>query len=83
MKKVESIDDLAEILKDGETKEFFIQLNYGVRSSKYIALLETKRFWVWNLVDDSEQRLTRKQLMDPNKTNIGLAIEKGALYYDD
>jgi len=37
---------------------------------------------VLNLIDDSEQELTESQILDKAYTNIGEAMEKGALIID-
>jgi hypothetical protein len=80
--QIRSIDQLKEESNGGA--EFFILLNYNLRSSKRIEWdEEEKRFFVFNLIDDTEQVLTEKQLMDHQYTNIGYAMAKGALYRDD
>lgn len=60
--------------------EFFILLNYSLRSSKTITYYpDTNTFDVLNEIDDSyEEDLTEEQLL--NETHIGIAIERGALY---
>ena len=79
--QIRSIEQLKEESHCGA--EFFILLNYNLRSSKRIEWdQEEKRFFVFNLIDDTEQVLTEKQLMDPGYTNIGCAMTKGALYRD-
>jgi hypothetical protein len=44
---------------------------------------EEKRFFVFNLIDNTDQVLTEEQLMDRGYTNIKSAIIMGALYRDD
>jgi len=64
--------------------EFFILLNHGLGSSKDIVWdAETKRFHVFNHIDQTEQHLTERQLMDESLTNIGYALKRGALFKDD
>ena len=60
--------------------EFYILLNFGLRSSKRIAYYpETNSFDVHNEIDDSfEDDLTEEQLR--NDTHIVLAIENGAFF---
>lgn len=83
-KKVNSIGHLKQILsaRNGEPREFFILLNFGLRSSKLISW-DGEMFYVLNESDDSEQELTEAQLMDEACTNIGKAIANGAFYLED
>ena len=80
--KVKSLKHLKNILAKGRG-DFFIVLNYGCRSSKTL-WYEHKEdvFSVINWIDDSEQQLSSKQMMDGKHTNIGEAIKKAALYYE-
>ena len=78
--QVKSTDQLKTILADGETKDFFILLNYGLRSSKAISYDGSSTFYVLNEIDDTEQELTEQELMNSDITNIGEAINKGAFY---
>ncbi len=63
--------------------EFFILLNYNLRSSKRIAYFpDTNTFDVHNEIDDSyEDDLTEEQLR--NEKHIVLAIERGAFFKYD
>lgn len=81
-KKVKTIEHLKELIKQGK-REYSIVLNGGIKSSKYIGYgQKQKRFYIFNYVDDSEQVLTEKQIMNPKITNIGKAIKLGALIYE-
>lgn len=82
-KQVKSMDQLKSILADGETKEFFILLNGGLRSSKTISYDGDNTFYVLNEIDDTEQVLTEQELMNNDLTNIGKAINNGAFYQYD
>ena len=80
MTQVKSIEQLIE-MSDNGIHDYFIQLNYGIRSSKTIDYnYETEKFDIVNESDYSEQSLSREQLMDENCTNIGKAIKCGAFY---
>lgn len=81
-KQVKSIEHLKQILsaRDGETHEFFIQLNYGLRSSKLMSYDGESMFYVTNEIDDTKQELSEQQLFDESLTNIGKAINCGAFY---
>lgn len=79
--RVNSLDELKQMLASGETTEFFIQLNFGIRSSKAISYNEdTDTFYVLNEIDDTEQELNSEQMMDEDYTNIGKAIKFGSFY---
>lgn len=79
-KQVKSVNQLKTILADGETKDFFIMLNFGLRSSKAISFDGDNTFYVLNEIDGTEQELTEQELMDSDITNIGKAINNGAFY---
>lgn len=80
MKKVKNIEHLKEMIEEG-THDFFIQLNFGLRSSKTIDYYpETDEFDIFNEIDGTGQMLTSKNLFNKEFTNIGYAIEHGALY---
>jgi len=78
MKKITTIKELKELAVDG--LDCCIMLNGGLRSSKHIRFhQEDNTFYVMNEIDGSEQELTEAQLLDKGYTNIGEAMEKGAL----
>jgi hypothetical protein len=80
-KKIRTIEELKEASKVEGGAEFFILLNYGLRSSKHICYFDdTKKFWILNCIDDSEGELTPEQILDRSITNIGLAMEREAFY---
>lgn len=79
-KQVKSVNQLKTILADGETKDFFILLNFGLRSSKAISFDGDNTFYVENSIDGTEQELTEQELMNSDITNIGKAINNGAFY---
>ncbi|MDD5134958.1 MAG: hypothetical protein PHP01_06060 [Phycisphaerae bacterium] len=80
-RRIKTIGQLKELAKNG--LECFILLNGGLRSSKYISYNpDGNKFYVFNYIDDSEQELTESQLLDSEYTNIGQAMEKGALIMD-
>lgn len=78
--RVNSLDELKQMC-DGVTTDFFIQLNFGIRSSKQISYnKDTDTFYILNEVDDTEQELNSQTIMNEDYTNIGKAITLGALY---
>ena len=78
--RVNSLDELKQMC-NGVTKEFFIQLNFGIRSSKNISYnKDTDTFYILNEIDDTEQELNSQTIMDEEYTNIGKAITLGSFY---
>ena len=78
--RVNSLDELKQMC-DGVSKDFFIQLNFGFRSSKNISYNKnTDTFYIFNEIDDTEQELNSQTIMDEDYTNIGKAITFGAFY---
>jgi hypothetical protein len=82
-RRIKTIEQLKELAKDENGLDCFILLNGGLRSSKHIRYYpEDNSFFVLNLIDGSEQELTESQILDKAYTNIGEAMEKGALIMD-
>ena len=78
---IDSIEKLKELSKCG--LECHIRLKGGFKSSKHIYYNETKKkFEITNYIDDTEQSLTEKQLMDSNYKNIGIALQFNELIKD-
>ena len=78
--RVNSLDELKQMC-NGVTKEFFIQLNFGIRSSKNISYNKgTDTFYILNEIDGTEQELNSQTIMDEEYTNIGKAITLGSFY---
>lgn len=77
--KVQSIEDLDALL-DKDQHDFLIA-NGLMRSSKSIHHGEQEgTYEIYNHIDDSEQILTREQLLDKEYTNIGEAMKYGTFY---
>ena len=80
-KLIESLEQLKVEAED--FAEFLIQLKGGLVSRKVIRWDEDdKKFWILNCIDDTEQCLTEKQIINKEHTLIGEAIEKKAFYKD-
>ena len=77
--RVRSLDHLKRLAKKEDGDDFYIRLNGGFRSSKHIQY-DGEKFWIVNEIDGTEQQLNDAEIMDENNTNIGVAIEKKALY---
>jgi hypothetical protein len=82
-RRIKTIEQLKELAKDEDGLDCFILLNGNLRSSKHIRYYpDDNSFYVFNLIDDSEQELTESQILDSAYTNIGEAMRKGALIMD-
>ena len=86
MKKISSLEELKKESEYDEKRgwaEFFILLNFNLRSSKRIVYYpETNKFDVHNEIDDSYQEdITEEQLKE--ETHIMVAIENGAFFKYD
>lgn len=77
IKTQEELDNLIKKQKEGYPLECFVQLNFGIRSSKFISLDENNDYYIYNECDDSEEKIPHNNLM---AAFIGEAITKGALY---
>lgn len=76
--KINSLEHLKELATDNPIG-VFIQLNYGLRSSKSVEYNSKDDTWeVYNYIDDTEDILKTEELEE--KTNIIKAINNGALY---
>lgn len=63
------------------SREFRLALNGGAYSRKTIRYSPTRdEFAVFNHIDDSRQTLKPAELW--TKSNIGLGIDRGALYWE-
>ena len=90
--KVYSIAQLTEQInnniknKDSEPVELIVQLNYGSYSRKSITFADEQdesgfsKFEVFNHIDDTTQILSLNELFDDTKTNLGKAINAGAVF---
>ena len=80
MKRIKTLKQLKANCKD-TFEEFFILLNYNLKSSKTIEYLPTiKIFNVINEIDNTRQTLTEKEIINDDITNIGKAIRLGSFY---
>ncbi len=91
-KKVYSLAQITEQINDnienkgGEPVELIMLLNYGLYSRKSITFADEQdesgfsKFEVFNFVDDTTQILSLSELFDETKTNLGKAINAGAVF---
>ena len=83
MAKITSTAQLREMIENG-VHDFFIQCNFGARSSKCIDYNpETGKYHIINEVDGSKQILGEKNLFNRKYTNIGYAITQGSFFSYD
>ena len=78
--KINNLEEIKERAKDGV--DLVINLGGGLRSSKYLQYIpeqKHKKFWLWNLVDDTTEQLSESELL---KHNIGIAMSNGNLYLE-
>jgi len=80
--KIKSIKHLISRLDNEGYNEFVIVLGGGGVVSRKEMMYDPadKMFLINNCIDDSEQDLTEKQLLNKNYTNIGVAIKRGAFF---
>jgi len=77
-RKIESLDKLKELCKDGQSVECFIAIGYA-RSSKEISYDENRDEWrIIHEIDDTETVCKTSELKEC--TNIPDAIERGAFF---
>ena len=80
--KILDITDLQHRSTGFNPAEVAIQLQGGCLSRKLISYFpDTKEWWVYHLIDDTEHTYQTFQEMCDN-TNIGKALISGALYYE-
>jgi len=80
-RRIRTVEQLKELAKNG--LDCFVLLNGGLRSSKYIRHNpDDNSFYVLNYIDGTEQKLTESQILNSEYTNIGEAMNKGALIMD-
>ena len=91
-KKVYSLAQITEQIndnienKDGQPVEILIMLNSGVYSRKCITFADEQdksgfsKFEIFNFIDNTTQVLSLDELFDSAKTNIGKAINMGAVF---
>jgi hypothetical protein len=91
-KKVYSLSQIIEQInknienKDGQPVEILIMLNDSVYSRKCITFADEQdksgfsKFEIFNFIDNTTQVLSLDELFNSEKTNIGKAINMGAVF---
>lgn len=72
---IKNIEQLKEICHKEELVDCYIQLNGGLKSSKYISY-DGDTFYVQHCIDDTEEHLTEMELLN---SNIGEAMKLNSL----
>lgn len=87
--KIESIEHLKKVCDEakellGDQLDFYIMLNYGVRSSKTFIFQDDGGIVVVNEIDGTSIYFKSVDtLMRSRRTNIGKAVKKGAFFVFD
>ncbi len=79
-----TMDAFLAIIADHQPHEFFLLLNYGLRSNKTVTLLKNGKLRILNHIDNSTITITKDDLAKEYITLIGSAITKKAFFsYDE
>lgn len=78
--KIENIEQLKVLCNDEQSHDCYISISGIIRSSKSIFMYEDGTFSVINEIDDSEQIFTEEELLNPEISIIGKAIQNGQFY---
>ena len=78
--KIENIEQLKTLCNDEQSHDCYISISGIIRSSKSIFMYEDGTFSVINEIDDSEQIFTEEELLNPEISIIGKAIQNGQFY---
>ena len=79
--QVISVEQLQELLADGQSREFVLLLEGGLKSSKILGLGDREgSIYIHNLIDDTVQDPTPTEIY--TQSNIGRAIDAGAFYLE-
>lgn len=79
-RRIENIADLKLLCNNDEAHDCYISIAGIIRSSKSVFMFEDGTFSVINEIDDSEDIFTEEELLNPNLSLIGRAIENGQFY---
>ena len=82
--KIENIEQLKVLCNDEQSHDCYISISGIIRSTKSIFMCEDGTFSVINEIDDSEEFFTEDELLNPDISIIGKAIQNGQFhsYYD-
>lgn len=78
--KIENIEQLKTLCNDEQSHDCYISISGIIRSSKSIFMYEDGTFSVINEIDNSEEFFTEDELLNPDISIIGKAIQNGQFY---
>lgn len=78
--KIENIEQLKTLCNDEQSHDCYISISGIIRSSKSIFMYKDGTFSVINEIDDSEEFFTEDELLNPDISIIGKAIQNGQFY---
>ena len=88
--KIKSWIDFRNIFhEEGLPYEFIVRLNGGLKSSKIFSCLgfsadpKQEIYEIEHLIDDSVEKVSLKKLMTDKTFNINIALNNGALWYQN
>jgi hypothetical protein len=78
--KIENIDELKVLCSDEQSHDCYIVIAGIIRSSKSIFMNKNGTFLVINEKDGSKNLFTEEELLNPELSIIGKAIQKGQFH---
>lgn len=82
--KIENIQELKALCNDEQSHDCYISISGIIRSTKSIFMCENGTFSVINEIDNFKEFFTEDELLNPDISIIGKAIQNGQFhsYYD-
>lgn len=78
--RIENIAELKILCNDEQAHDCYISIAGIIRSSKSVFMYENGTFSVINEIDDSEDLFTEDELLNPEISLIGKAIQNGQFH---
>ena len=78
--KIENIEELKKLCNDEQSHDCYIVIAGIIRSSKSIFMNKNGTFLVINEKDGSKNLFTEEELLNPELSIIGKAIQKGQFH---
>lgn len=81
--KIETLAELDKAIADNKGKvNVFIQLMGGLISRKIIKKNPNGKYKIFNGIDDTTDIVDEAEIFDQRFTNVGVAMNRGALYLE-
>ena len=77
---INNIEELKKLCNDEQSHDCYIVIAGIIRSSKSIFMNENETFSVINEIDNSKDLFTEEELLNPELSIIGKAIQKGQFH---